>query len=306
MQKAYICTKIFVLEVVVTRKISVKEKIQAYVAFTKLRLSALVIVSALSGYLFVGGNSGVEIFYLLVGGLLVTAASNGSNQIWERDYDKLMRRTQKRPLPTGKMSLTEAYIVVIIALIVGTWMLYQLNFYSAVLGLLAYVMYVFMYTPMKRVSPWAVFVGAFPGAMPPLLGAVAETNAFGMVPGILFFVQFVWQFPHFWAIAWVSFDDYKAGGFTLLPSQTGKSKNSAFQICVYSLLLIPFTLLPWVMGLTGTLTLIIGSIASFLFFWYSYKLFLTCDDKDAKKVMFASFFFLPIVQFLYVFDKVTP
>lgn len=306
MQKAYICTKIIVLEVVVTRKISVKEKIQAYVAFTKLRLSALVIVSALSGYLFVGGNSGIEIFYLLVGGLLVTAASNGSNQIWEREFDKLMRRTQKRPLPTGKMSLTEAYIVVIISLIVGTWMLYQLNFYSAVLGLLAYVMYVFMYTPMKRVSPWAVFVGAFPGAMPPLLGAVAETNAFGMVPGILFFVQFVWQFPHFWAIAWVSFDDYKAGGFTLLPSKTGKSKNSAFQICVYSLLLIPFTLLPWVMGLTGTMTLIIGSIASFLFFWYSYKLFLTCDDKDAKKVMFASFFFLPIVQFLYVFDKVTP
>lgn len=306
MQKAYICTKIIVLEVVVTRKISVKEKIQAYVAFTKLRLSALVIVSALSGYLFVGGNSGIEIFYLLVGGLLVTAASNGSNQIWEREFDKLMRRTQKRPLPTGKMSLTEAYIVVIISLIVGTWMLYQLNFYSAVLGLLAYVMYVFMYTPMKRVSPWAVFVGAFPGAMPPLLGAVAETNAFGMVPGILFFVQFVWQFPHFWAIAWVSFDDYKAGGFTLLPSKTGKTKNSAFQICVYSLLLIPFTLLPWVMGLTGTLTLVIGSIASFLFFWYSYKLFLTCDDKDAKKVMFASFFFLPIVQFLYVFDKVTP
>lgn len=294
------------MEVVVTRKISVKEKIQAYVAFTKLRLSALVIVSALSGYLFVGGNSGIEIFYLLVGGLLVTAASNGSNQIWEREFDKLMRRTQKRPLPTGKMSLTEAYIVVIISLIVGTWMLYQLNFYSAVLGLLAYVMYVFMYTPMKRVSPWAVFVGAFPGAMPPLLGAVAETNAFGMVPGILFFVQFVWQFPHFWAIAWVSFDDYKAGGFTLLPSKTGKTKNSAFQICVYSLLLIPFTLLPWVMGLTGTLTLVIGSIASFLFFWYSYKLFLTCDDKDAKKVMFASFFFLPIVQFLYVFDKVTP
>lgn len=298
--------KIIVLEVVVTSKISVKEKIQAYVAFTKLRLSALVIVSALSGYLFVGGNSGIEIFYLLVGGLLVTAASNGSNQIWEREYDKLMRRTQSRPLPTGKMSLTEAYIVVVFSLILGSWMLYQLNFYSAVLGLLAYVMYVFMYTPMKRVSPWAVFVGAFPGAMPPLLGAVAETNSFGLIPGILFFVQFVWQFPHFWAIAWVSFEDYKAGGFSLLPSKTGKSKNSAFQICAYSLLLIPFTLLPWVMGLTGTATLIIGSLASFMFFWYSYKLFLSCDDKDAKKVMFASFFFLPLVQFLYVFDKVTP
>ncbi|TXI84621.1 MAG: protoheme IX farnesyltransferase [Crocinitomicaceae bacterium] len=285
---------------------SVKEKIQAYVAFTKLRLSALVIVSALSGYLFVGGNSGIEIFYLLVGGLLVTAASNGSNQIWEREYDKLMRRTQSRPLPTGKMSLLEAYMVVISSLIIGSWMLYQLNFYSAVLGLFAFVLYVFVYTPMKRVSPWAVFVGAFPGAMPPLLGAVAETNSFGLIPGILFFVQFVWQFPHFWAIAWVSFDDYKAGGFSLLPSKTGKSKNSAFQICAYSLLLIPFTLLPWVMGLTGTATLIIGSLASFMFFWYSYKLFLSCDDKDAKKVMFASFFFLPLVQFLYVFDKVAP
>ncbi len=294
------------MEVVVTNKISVKEKIQAYVAFTKLRLSALVIVSALSGYLFVGGNSGIEIFYLLVGGLLVTAASNGSNQIWEREYDKLMRRTQSRPLPTGKMSLLEAYMVVISSLIIGSWMLYQLNFYSAVLGLFAFVLYVFVYTPMKRVSPWAVFVGAFPGAMPPLLGAVAETNTFGLIPGILFFVQFVWQFPHFWAIAWVSFDDYKAGGFSLLPSKTGKSKNSAFQICAYSLLLIPFTLLPWVMGLTGTATLIIGSLASFMFFWYSYKLFLSCDDKDAKKVMFASFFFLPLVQFLYVFDKVAP
>lgn len=294
------------MEVVVTNKISVKEKIQAYVAFTKLRLSALVIVSALSGYLFVGGNSGIEIFYLLVGGLLVTAASNGSNQIWEREYDKLMRRTQSRPLPTGKMSLLEAYMVVIFSLIIGSWMLYQLNFYSAVLGLFAFVLYVFVYTPMKRVSPWAVFVGAFPGAMPPLLGAVAETNSFGLIPGILFFVQFVWQFPHFWAIAWVSFDDYKAGGFSLLPSKTGKSKNSAFQICAYSLLLIPFTLLPWVMGLTGTATLIIGSLASFMFFWYSYKLFLSCDDKDAKKVMFASFFFLPLVQFLYVFDKVAP
>lgn len=294
------------MEVVVTNKISVKEKIQAYVAFTKLRLSALVIVSALSGYLFVGGNSGIEIFYLLVGGLLVTAASNGSNQIWEREYDKLMRRTQSRPLPTGKMSLLEAYMVVISSLIIGSWMLYQLNFYSAVLGLFAFVLYVFVYTPMKRVSPWAVFVGAFPGAMPPLLGAVAETNSFGLIPGILFFVQFVWQFPHFWAIAWVSFDDYKAGGFSLLPSKTGKSKNSAFQICAYSLLLIPFTLLPWVMGLTGTATLIIGSLASFMFFWYSYKLFLSCDDKDAKKVMFASFFFLPLVQFLYVFDKVAP
>jgi protoheme IX farnesyltransferase len=188
-------------------KITIGEKIKAYVLFTKLRLSALVILSALSGYLFVGGKSGIDIFYLLVGGLLVTAASNGSNQIWERDFDKLMKRTQIRPLPTGKMSLTEAYIVVVLTLLVGTIMLYQLNYKSAILGLFAYISYVFIYTPMKRISPWAVFIGAFPGAIPPLLGAVAHTNQFGMIPGVLFFVQFVWQFPHFWAIAWVAFDD---------------------------------------------------------------------------------------------------
>jgi protoheme IX farnesyltransferase len=287
-------------------KITIGEKIKAYVLFTKLRLSALVILSALSGYLFVGGKSGIDIFYLLVGGLLVTAASNGSNQIWERDFDKLMKRTQIRPLPTGKMSLTEAYIVVVLTLLVGTIMLYQLNYKSAILGLFAYISYVFIYTPMKRISPWAVFIGAFPGAIPPLLGAVAHTNQFGMIPGVLFFVQFVWQFPHFWAIAWVAFDDYKAGGYSLLPSKFGKSKNSAFQICVYSLLLIPFTLLPWFLGMTGTATLIIGTLASLIFFLYAYKLFLSCDDKDAKKVMFASFFFLPIVQFLYVFDRVIP
>lgn len=304
-QNAYICNQnLNAVEIAVVEKVTIGEKVKAYVSFTKLRLSALVIVSALSGYLFVGGNSGMDICWLLVGGMLVTAASNGSNQIWERDFDKLMNRTKTRPLPTGKMSLTEAYIVVIVSLVAGTIMLFQLNYLSAMLGLLAFVSYVFIYTPMKRLSPWAVFVGAFPGAIPPLLGAVAHTNSFGMVPGILFFVQFVWQFPHFWAIAWVAFDDYKAGGYSLLPSKTGKSKNSAFQICTYSLLLIPFTLLPWAMGITGTATLIIGSAAAFAFFWYSYRLFLTCDDKAAKKVMFASFFFLPLVQFLYVFDRI--
>jgi len=284
-------------------QIKKQSKMKAYMAFMKFRLSALVVISALTGYLFAGGSDGLEIFYLLVGGMLVTAASNGSNQIWEKDLDKLMKRTQNRPLPTGQMSVKEGYAVVAICLVVGTWMLYQLNFYSALLGVMAYILYVFIYTPMKRITPWAVFVGAFPGAMPPLLGAVAETNAFGLVPGILFFVQFVWQFPHFWAIAWVAYDDYKAGGFSLLPSKFGKSKNSAYQICAYSLALIPFSLLPWVLGMTGVATLIIATIAGFIFFWYSYKLFLTCDDKDARKLMFASFVYLPVVQFLYVFDR---
>lgn len=286
-----------------------ESKLKSYLVFTKFRLSALVVISALSGYLFVVFRDGASIdwqviFNLMVGGSLVTAASNGSNQIWERELDIKMRRTQTRPLPQGKMTLKEAYLIVIVCLITGTWLLYKINFLSAFLGFCAFISYVFIYTPMKRVSPWAVFVGAFPGAIPPMLGAIAYTNKFGLEPGILFFVQFVWQFPHFWAIAWVVFDDYKAGGFSLLPSKFGKSKNSAYQIMVYSLLLIPFTLLPWVLDWTGTITLVVATILGGWFFWYSYRLFITCDDKDAKKLMFASFFYLPLVQFLYVLDYV--
>jgi heme o synthase len=279
-------------------------KLKIFTSFTKFRLSALVVISALSGYLFAGGNKALDIFFLLLGGLLVTAASNGSNQIWERDLDLLMKRTQSRPLPQNNMTLKQSYIIVILCLLIGEFLLLQLNFTTAILGLLSFVSYVFIYTPLKRITPWAVFVGAFPGAMPPMLGYIAQTNHFGLEPGVLFFVQFIWQFPHFWAIAWVCFDDYNAGGFSLLPSKEGKGKNSAFQIVVYSLLLIPFSLLPWVLGWTGVLTLIVATISSTLFFWYAYRLFITCEDKDAKKLMFASFIYLPIIQFLYVFDKI--
>lgn len=266
-----------------------------------------VVLSALAGYLFADTaptTNFVHLFYLLVGGMLVTAASNGSNQIWERDLDKLMKRTEKRPIPMGLMSLKEAYIVVISALILGTYLLYLINVYSAILGFLAYISYVFIYTPLKRVTPWAVFVGAVPGAIPPMLGAVAATNDFGLLPGVLFFVQFMWQFPHFWAIAWVLFDDYKAGGFSLLPSKSGRSKASAFQIVIYSLALVPFSLLPWFLGWTGTVSLIVASIFSLAFFMYAYKLLQSCDTKDARKLMFASFVYLPIIQFLYVFDRI--
>lgn len=280
------------------------KKVKMYMSFTKFRLSALVIISALSGYLFVGGNDGLEITYLLVGGLLVTAASNGSNQIWERELDILMNRTEKRPLPMGEMSVSEGMIVVTICLLPGLWMLHQLNLGSMLLGLAAFISYVFIYTPMKRISTWAVFVGAFPGAIPPMLGAVAGSDSFGLVPGVLFFIQFVWQFPHFWAIAWVAYDDYQQAGFSLLPSKKGRTKGSAYQIAAYSLALIPFTLLPWLMGWCGTWTLIIGGVIGVLFFLLSYRLLISLEIADAKKLMFASFVYLPIVQFLYVFDRI--
>ena len=274
-----------------------------YLVFTKFRLSFLVILSALSGYLFAGGKDYNEIFFLMLGGTLVTAASNGGNQIWERELDKLMKRTSIRPLPQGWMSVTEAYLVCTFSLIVGTILLYLINWQSAFLGFIAFFFYVFIYTPMKRLSPWAVFVGAFPGAIPPFLGAIAATDKFGFLPGVLFFVQFTWQFPHFWAIAWVLYDDYKAGGFSLLPSKSGRSKQSAFQIMLYSLALIPFSLVPWLLEWTGIWSLIIASILGIGFFVYSYRLYISCEVADARKLMFASFVYLPIIQFVYVFDR---
>jgi protoheme IX farnesyltransferase len=283
-----------------------ESKFKTYLVFTKFRLSALVILSAISGYLFAGGSSLKELTFLVLGGILVTAASNGANQIWEQDLDKLMNRTNKRPLPKGLMTSNEAFWVVIISLIVGASLLYLINLKSALLGIFAFVSYVFIYTPMKQKTPWAVLVGAFPGAIPPFLGAIAATNEFGLLPGVLFFVQFTWQFPHFWAIAWILHEDYQKAGFYLLPSKSGKSKFSAFLVMVYSLALIPFSLIPWLMGWCGNVTLVLASIIGILFFLYSYKLYLTCDDKDARKLMFASFVYLPIIQFVYVFNRIEP
>jgi protoheme IX farnesyltransferase len=287
--------------------ISLKQKYRAYFVFTKFRLSFSVILSALAGYLFSAFANNVEVEWsiianLMIGGMLVTAASNGSNQIWERDLDKLMKRTERRPIPQGMMTVNEGFIVVAVCLFVGTYLLYQINLSSAILGLVAYVSYVFIYTPMKRVSPWAVFVGAFPGAIPPMLGAIAAKDDFGLLPGILFFVQFMWQFPHFWAIAWVVYDDYKAAGFSLLPSRTGRSKESAFQIIVYALAMIPFSLLPWVLDMVGTMSLVVATIAGTVFFLYAYRLYISCETADARKLMFASFIYLPVVQFVYVID----
>jgi len=275
-----------------------------FMLFTKFRLSFLVVLSALSGYLFAEGSDPVEITYLILGGAFVTAASNGANQIWERDLDKLMNRTAHRPIPTGAIQVSTGIFLVILLLISGTVLLYLINLKSALLGLGAFVTYVFMYTPLKTKTPWAVLVGAFPGAIPPFLGAIAATNQFGFLPGILFFIQFTWQFPHFWAIAWVTHEDYKKAGFHLLPSIHGKSKQSAFQIMLYSLALIPFSLGPWLFGWTGNITFIVVASLGIVFFLYAYKLFLSLEDSDARKLMFASFIYLPIIQFTYVLDKI--
>lgn len=245
-----------------------------------------------------------ELILLIVGGFLVTAASNGYNQIIERDLDKLMKRTQNRPLVKQSISVKEALWFSIICTLVGTTLLYFLHPLCALLGFLSLFSYVAIYTPMKRVSPWAVFVGAFPGAIPPLLGYVGATGEFGLLPGILFLVQFMWQFPHFWAIAWVLDDDYKLAGFRLLPSSFGRNKASSFQILLFTLVMIVGSLLPWAIEITGIASLLVCSACGLFFYWMALRLHQTQDLKDAKKLMFASFIVLPLIQIIYVIDRI--
>lgn len=273
---------------------------------SKVRLTITVVFSALAGY-FIAFSAFdlLTFFYLVVGGFLVVAASNGFNQILEKEYDKLMDRTQNRPLPTGRMSVKEALWLSIGMALLGIFLLYRINFLSGFFGSLSIVLYVLVYTPLKRVSPISVFVGAFPGAIPFMLGWVAATNDFDVEPGILFAIQFIWQFPHFWAIAWVCDEDYKRAGFKMLPGE--KDKGTAWKTVVYCLFLIPISILP-VFGLTGSLqlSLVGGLLVAIVGIWFAMKaikLFKEVDDAAAKKLMFASFIYLPLIQLIYIIDK---
>ena len=295
------------LQVAQTKDIKTTETpslLKDWMVFTKMRLASLVILSAIAGYLFAGGGFDQNLLLLIVGGIFVTGASNGVNQLLERDLDKKMKRTMNRPVAAGRMTVQQGLILVLILIISGTVLLSLINFKTALWGFISFLLYSFVYTPMKPKTSWAVFVGAIPGAFPPFLGAIAFLDEYSLIPGILFMVQFMWQFPHFWAIAWVLYDDYKHGGFNLLPSKNGKTKASAFPILVYTLLLVPFSLLPWVLDMVGPLTFYVGSFLGLIFFLFAYRLYLTCDTKDARKLMFASFVYLPLIQFLYVLDKI--
>lgn len=270
----------------------------------KLRLAVLVVLSAVAGYLYAGGAFSWMNFLMLVGGgFLVTGSSNGLNQVIEKELDAKMDRTKNRPIPSGKLSAIEAIIFSSVIGIAGLLMLWQLNFLSFVLGLLALFLYVAIYTPLKRITPLAVFVGAFPGAIPPMLGYVAVSGSFGIEPGILFMLQFMWQFPHFWAIAWVMDDDYAKAGFRLLPSKEGRGKRSAYQILLYSLFTIPVGMLPWMFDMSGTWALVVCILAGLGFSYFALRLFWSNELKHAKQLMFASFIYLPIVLFIHVFNK---
>ena len=290
----------------VSISIMVIAKIKVYAAFTKMRLASLVVFSAVISYLYVAPTIDLLTLTLLsIGGFLVTGAANGMNQIIEKDFDKLMDRTANRPIPSGQMSVKEGLLVVIITGVLGIFMLgYFINPLSGLLGAMAVIMYAGIYTPMKRKTSWAVIVGAIPGAIPPLLGYVAYSGKFGLVPGVLFIIQFAWQLPHFWSIAWKLDTDYKKGGFTLLPFNGQKDATSAWVILITSLLMVPAGLLPYYIGETSIYSGIIITLLALWMVYYSVKLVRTKDDKMALKIMFASFAYLPLTQLALMFDKI--
>ncbi|WP_245756295.1 heme o synthase [Pontibacter chinhatensis] len=281
-------------------------KATAYFQLLKFRLSLTVAFSSAIGFILGYPNaSWLDIGLVMLGGILVTGAANIINQIIEKDLDKLMKRTSKRPLPTGSVSVTEAIVLCLILATAGTLLLgLYFNPLAAALSLLSLVLYGFIYTPLKQISPICVFVGAIPGAMPPLIGWVAATGAIEIEAVILFGIQFFWQFPHFWAIAWVLDDDYKKAGFKMLPMAGGKNLKTAIQIMTYTLVLIPMSLLPLQFGMTGITSAMIAVVCGVLFLAQTFYLMRTCSKKAAMSIMFGSFLYLPIVQIAFVLDKI--
>ncbi len=290
---------------------SFKQRLKDYAMLAKLRLASLVVYSAGLGYgiaLLDPKDLGLNKFdwttflYIIIGGFLVTGSSNALNQIIEKDSDALMERTKNRPLAAKRMGVLEAIIFSVIIGALGLYLLYAINMTAFVLGLIALLSYAFIYTPLKKITPLSVFVGAFPGSIPPMIGYVAGSGSFGLEPGILFFVQFVWQFPHFWAIAWKGAEDYKKGGYKMLPYGQETGKRTAFIILFYTMFIIPAGMLPWAFGMTSWVSMVLVTIMGFYFLRPAIALYKSCKDEDAVKLMFASFSYLPLVFLFYFLD----
>ncbi|MBK0383344.1 protoheme IX farnesyltransferase [Pedobacter sp. SD-b] len=271
----------------------------------KLRLTFLVVFSASISFL-IAAESQLAIHWgnwikLVIGGFLVTSAANGFNEIIEKDLDKLMQRTADRPLPSGRMTNGQALVISLVMGISGTFLLGSLNILTGLLSVFSIFFYAFIYTPLKRKSPIAVFVGAIPGALPPLIGYVAAHGYIDQIALVLFAIQFVWQFPHFWAIAWVLDDDYKKAGFRLLPT-TKRDKTSAIITFMATLILIPVSLLPTFYGFGGNIIAVVSVIIGLAFSYQALVLVNRLDIKAARSLMFGSFLYLPIVQLVLLFN----
>ncbi len=281
-------------------------KLYDYGVLVKFKLLLFVVFSAAFAFLF--GTRGAidwgQFMLLSLGGFLVTGAANALNEVFEREPDKLMKRTRNRPLPDGRMSVSEALAVSMAFGLTGIWLLASyVSLLCGILGMIAMFTYAFAYTPMKRITPFSVFIGAIPGAMPPLIGWVAATGELGFGGWLLFTLQFFWQFPHFWAIAWSQDEEYRKAGFHMLPSRSGKSRASAFQVVAYTISLIPVGMMPYLFGFSGLASAIVITCAGLAFTVYAVQLYRTCSDAAARRVMFMSILYLPVVMIALVLDK---
>jgi heme o synthase len=287
---------------------ALKQRLSDYLLLIKFRLTFIVVFSAGIGFLYVTASTGINwagLFYIMLSGFLITGSANALNEIFEKDFDKLMDRTKNRPLPAGRMGVPEALLIAGLMGFAGIFMLaFSFNVLSALIGALSLFSYAFIYTPLKRYTNFAVFVGAIPGALPPLIGWVAATGHIGMEALLLFSIQFIWQFPHFWAIAWISHDDYQKAGYYLLPSKGGKERESAIMAVIYTAFLIPISILPFFMGVSGPVSLVIVVIMGIVFLKQAIQLYKNCSDKSARKLMFGSFLYLPVVLLALLIDKI--
>lgn len=286
---------------------SFTQKFNDYKLLVKFRLSVLVVFSSCIAF-----SLATPTFYwrdlaiLAVSSCLITWAAGALNQVLEKDYDKLMPRTASRPLAAGRMDSTEAVLAAGLMSIVGIVLLAYFNPLTTVLGSLSLISYAFIYTPLKRVSPAAVWIGAIPGALPMAIGWVAATGQLSAEALFLFSIQFFWQFPHFWAIAWVAYDDYAKAGFYLLPTteKDGRNRGSALQCIAYAACLIPISFVPYYLGITGWIATAVMLILAVYYVVYAVRLYIYCDAQAARKLMFSSFFYLPIVLIVLLLDKI--
>jgi len=285
--------------------------VKAYFDLVKFRLTSTVVATSIFGYLLgckfhsadnsLSGFNWLVFSGVLLGGLLIVFGSNGLNQLLEKTQDSQMSRTQTRPIVEGRLSESQARVFSLLCGIAGVVvLLFTAPLLTAILGGISLLLYVFVYTPLKGVTPLAVMIGAIPGALPPLIGYTAATGAIDEAGVILFLVQFFWQFPHFWAIAWLLHDDYQKAGYWLLPSKGGRDKYSAFQILVYTLILIATSAMPVVYGMCDTWVLAGVLPAGILFLFYAVKLHKTLEISDARKLLFTSFLHTPVVFLSYI------
>lgn len=292
---------------VIETKTSFKRAFSDFKQLAKVGLSLSVVFSSVAGYLLAVDIVNYQTLFLLgLGGFLMVAASNAFNQVIERDTDALMKRTMDRPLPTGRMSVNTALSIAILFTIIGITILYTINAKSALFGAISIFLYTCAYTPLKSVSPLAVFVGAFPGAIPFMLGWVAATGEFGIEAGFLFMIQFFWQFPHFWAIGWLQFEEYKKAGFNMLPMNK-KDETATRQIIFYTFIMILVSIAP-VLKVTGSfyiypITALIVALLGVIMLYYGIRLHKKQTNIDARKLMLSSVLYITVVQIVYVIDK---